>query len=544
VTHVITQPCCNDASCVPVCPVNCIHPTPDEPDYAFAEMLYIDPDSCIDCGACVTKCPVDAIVADYDLDDDAAPFLDINARWFADPAHQGYPSTPASVGKPRLEVEEPGPLRVAVVGAGPAGVYAAEELLARRGLEAEVHLFEKLPVPWGLVRFGVAPDHQSTKAVTSLFARTASRPGLRFHLNVEIGNHLSHEELLAHHHAVIYTTGAPRDRRLGISGEELPGSHSATDFVAWYNGHPDFVDHAFDLSGERAVVVGTGNVALDVARVLVSDVADLARTDIADHALEALADSRIREVMVLGRRGPEHGAFTTAELVGLSSYDVGVADADALMGEGLKLDLLRQLVADSPTRAKQILFRFLTSPVEVLGTGEVQGLRVVRNELVEGLPVPTDEIEELECGLVLRSIGYRGVALPGLPFDEAGGVVPNVEGRVTDPATGAPVPGVYTAGWIKRGPSGVIGTNKRCASQTVELLLADYRDGRLERPSAGGAELTDLLELRQPTAFGYAGWKAIDAHEVAAGRERRRPRTKLVRVPDMLDVAVGARQPG
>lgn len=559
-THVVTQTCCNDATCVAVCPANCIHPTPDEPGYARAEMLYIDPDTCIDCGACVDVCPVNAIVPDYDLTDENIRFSEINACYFEDPAHRDYSPTPVDASKPRIEVAQPGPLRVAVVGSGPAACYAAEELLTRRGIAVEVSMFERLPTPWGLVRFGVAPDHQTTKAVARLFARTAARAGLDFHLNVEVGKHVTHEELLRHHHAVLYAVGAPRDRRLNIPGEDLPGSHPATDFVAWYNGHPDFAEAAFDLSAERAVVIGNGNVALDVARVLATEVDELARTDIADHALDALAASRIREVVVLGRRGPGQAAYTTPELLGLaraSGFDLivgpgGGPDESASAGTHdamtrFKTGLVAEL-AGRPSRGRdrRIVLRYLASPVEVLGTERVTGLRIGRNELralVDGRMEarPTGEAEDLDCGLVLRSIGYRGTALPGLPFDADRGTVPNQAGRVVDPDTALPVSGVYTAGWIKRGPSGVIGTNKKCADDTVAALLEDYAHGRLTAPAADAAALRELIRQRQPLALDYEAWKAIDVHERTTARAHGRPRIKLVDVPTMLEVARRAR---
>lgn len=555
--YVVTQPCCNDATCVEVCPVNCIHPTPDEPDYATSEMLYIDPDGCIDCGACVDECPVDAILADFDLTEDTERYAEINAHYFADPAHQGYSPAPFIARKPKVQVSEQGPLRVAIVGSGPAGCYAAEELLARQGLEAEVHLFERLPTPWGLVRFGVAPDHQGTKSVTRQFTSTAGHRGLDFHLNVEVGKHISHEELLAHHHAVVYAVGAPGDRRLGIPGEDLAGSHSATDFVAWYNGHPDFADRSFDLSGDRAVIVGNGNVALDVARILAGDVDQLARTDIADHALAALAASQITEVVVLGRRGPAEAAFTTPELLGLAGggdfevivdpEEVRLEASDPASMAALKVEIVRELAQRAPKGiGKRVELRFLRSPVELLGSDRVRSLRVVRNELVPSdngayVAHPTGETEDIECGLVLRSIGYRGTPLPSLPFDEARGTLPNDGGRVVDPATGEPVAGVYTAGWIKRGPSGVIGTNKKCAADTVQALIDDYTSGRLTAPLENGDALRDLVAGRQPLPLDYRGWQAIDRHEQAAAAQHGRPRIKLVDVPEMLDIAARAR---
>ncbi|MEV6657234.1 FAD-dependent oxidoreductase [Nocardia fluminea] len=503
-------------------------------------MLYIDPDVCIDCSACVTACPVSAIVADYDLEVADLPFADINAAYYEEPSHQGYSTTPVVANKRRFELHERGPLRVAVVGSGPAAMYAAEELLTRRGLEVEVDVYERLPVPWGLVRFGVAPDHQLTKSVTKLFAKTGSRRGLFFHFNVEIGTHLTHDELLEHHHAVIYATGAPRDRRLGVPGELLEGSHSANEFVAWYNGHPDFADMSFNFGVERAVVVGTGNVALDVARVLASDIDYLTTTDMADHALEALRYSQIREVVVLGRRGPEHAAYTLSELVGLTNYDVATVP-DALSSPDPKTQFLKQVAAQPKSEGRRrIVFRFLSSPLELVEhSGRVRAVRVVRNELVDGDTSPTDDVEEFDCGLVLRSIGNRGIPLSGLPFDQVLGTLPNVAGRVVDSATAEPLVGVYATGWIKRGPSGVIGTNKQCAQESVESLLADFSNGKLRVPSQGRPHLDELIGLRQPSSFGYSGWKAIDAYELKAGREGRRPRRKLVDVSTMVDVALG-----
>lgn len=549
---VITRSCCNDASCVSVCPVNCIHPTPDEPGFATSEMLYIDPDVCIDCGACVPECPVDAIVADVDLTEETEPYAELNARYFLEPAHRDYPGAQYNASRPAVQINEQGPFRVAIVGSGPAACYAAEELLSRRGLDAEVHLFERLPVPWGLVRSGVAPDHQDTKSVIHHFGRTAGRKALTFHLNVDVGTHVTHDELLQHHHAVIYAVGAHNDRKLGIPGEDLPGSHSAMEFVAWYNGHPDFADRTFDLSAERAVVVGNGNVALDVARILASDIDRLARTDIAEYALEALAASAIHEVVVVGRRGPEQAAFTTPELIALGQrkdfavrvdIDGYAVEPDPVAVAGYKAQVIRDLAGRAPASAdRNVVLRFLRSPVEILGSDRVTGLRVVRNELV---PAPdgsatvraTSDTEDISCGLVLRSIGYRGVALPGLPFDEARGTIPNNDGRVLAAPNGEPVPGVYVAGWIKRGPSGVIGTNKKCAVDTVQALVDDYVAGRLAAPQATAEELTALLENRQPRALDHRDWLVIDRHEVSAGKEQHRPRVKLVDVEEILALA-------
>lgn len=555
-SHVVTRACCSDATCVAACPVNCIHPTQDEPGYATSEMLYIDPEACIDCGACVDVCPVDAIMPDYDLTSSTQVYADLNARYFLGAVAAAPAKAESTMQRPPIIVTEPGPLRVAVVGSGPAGCFAAEELLAHDGLAVEVDIFDRLPVPWGLVRFGVAPDHQDTKSVARLFARTAARRGLHMHLNVEVGTHLTHAELLAHHHAVIYAVGASGDRRMEVPGEQFSGSHSATEFVAWYNGHPDFAHHTFDLSGPRAVVVGNGNVALDVARVLATDPQRLARTDIADHALRALADSAITDVVVLGRRGPEQASFTVPELLALadsSGYGlfVELGEDHAARSDNrdpiasMKADLLRDLAVHprNPGARRRIVLRFQSAPVEVLGgNGRVLGLRVVHNELITGpdgriVGRPSGATEEIDCGLVLRSIGFRGRPMPGVPFDDARGLIPNAGGRVLDDVAAAPLPGVYTTGWIKRGPSGVIGTNRRCAQETVRALLDDHSTGRLPSPSHDHQDLTTLIRERQPRELDYTAWKTIDIHERALGRQQQRPRTKLVDVDQIVRIA-------
>lgn len=310
-THVITGDCCNDAACVPVCPVNCIHPTPDEPDYRSAEMLYIDPEACIDCGACADACPVRAVVPDFELEAEDEPFLALNAAWYAAAGRNNHAA--ASVSSGPLTTSREGPLRVAVIGSGPAAAYAVEALLGVRGPNVQVTVLERLLTPGGLIRFGVAPDHQGTKAAWDGFDRTFRRTSVTMRLGVEVGVDVTVDELLESHHAVLFSTGAPEGRSWSVPGHELAGVHSAADFVSWYNGHPDGAHQRFDLRGERAIVVGNGNVALDVARILATDPDAFTRTDIADHALESLRTSRIREVVVVGRRGPEHAAFTAGE---------------------------------------------------------------------------------------------------------------------------------------------------------------------------------------------------------------------------------------
>ncbi|MGW0040863.1 FAD-dependent oxidoreductase [Rhodococcus sp. NPDC003348] len=541
--YVVTQNCCNDATCVAVCPVDCIHPTPAEREYRRTEMLYIDPGTCIDCGACSDVCPVDAIVPGDAVVPDIDRYRDINAEYFqrnprtsAPGAHvQPLPLAIATAG-----VVDPPPLRVAIVGSGPSAFYAAEELLARRDIAAEVTMFERLPVAGGLVRFGVAPDHWHTKTVDRVFDRTARRTGFAFHLGVEVGRDVTVEEVLAHHHAVIHASGASGDRRLGVPGEELPGSHAAREFVAWYNGHPDHAARSFDLTGSRAVVVGNGNVALDVARILVSDVETLRRTDIADHALSALADSRIEEVVVLGRRGPEHAACTTPELLALGSLpgiDVLVdGPVDAGPDAPTKLQILADYSRRTPTPGnRRIVLRFGSTPMEAFGVNRVEAVLVADTESGAG--------DRIECGLVLRAVGYRGLPIPGLPFDDATGTVANVAGRVVEPETGDPVAGQYVAGWIKRGATGVIGTNRYCAAETVESLLADHRDGQLATPVSTAGELTTLVRTRRPDALSGADWRAIDRHERERGREAGRPRIKIVDADTAVSVATAARGP-
>ena len=450
------------------------------------------------------------------------------------------------------------PYRVAVVGAGPAGFYAAGALLASGDPLFEVDLFDRLPTPWGLVRLGVAPDHPKIKSVSRAFEKIAQRPGFRFFGNVDVGRDLGHEELTRFYDAVIYAFGAQADRRLGIPGEDLRGSWAATEFVAWYNGHPDFQEIPFDLSSERVIVVGNGNVAVDVARMLALTPDELAPTDTTDAAIAAILGSGIREIVVLGRRGPAQAAFTTPELQELTELggadlvvDPADLELDPVSAAALEedtalarrnLEVLRAAAA-APTagREKRVVLRFCVSPVAIVGDGRVEAVEVVRNELVADASgriraVPTDEREVIPCGIVLRSVGYRGTALPGVPFDEERATIRNAHGRVLDD-TGSPVPGVYCTGWIKRGPSGVIGTNKKDATETVGLLLVDAEAGLLPRGTEG--DVGALLAARGVTPVGYAGWEAIDAVERARGEEKGRPRVKLCRWDELLSCAKG-----
>ncbi|MDT5017819.1 MAG: ferredoxin/flavodoxin---NADP+ reductase [Mycobacterium sp.] len=539
--HVITQSCCSDGSCVYACPVNCIHPSPDEPGFATAEMLYIDPVACVDCGACVSACPVGAIAPDTQLEPEQLPFVELNAAFYPKREAKLPPTSKLApvIEAPFVRPRSGGPLTVAIVGSGPAAMYAADELLTQRGVR--VNVFERLPTPYGLVRAGVAPDHQSTKRVTKLFDKVTRLPGFTFYLNVEVGSDLTHAELLAHHHAVLYAVGAPNDRRLDIDGMGLPGTGTATETVAWINGHPEFTDLPVDLTHDRVVVIGNGNVALDVARILTSDPDALARTDISDHALAALRDSKVTEIVIAARRGPAESAFTLPELIGLTSTSdvvLGAADHELVQRDLAdatdpltrnKLEILSKLGdASAPSSRPRIRLIYQLTPNRIFGGHRAEG--------VEFTVTGADEVRRLDAGLVLTSIGYRGKPIRDLPFDDAAAVVPNDGGRVVDPERGVAVHGSYVAGWIKRGPTGYIGTNKSCAAQTVHSLVADYNDGLLADPAGKAGALDALVRRRRPDVVDAAGWKAIDAAEIARGGGDR-PRDKFTTVTEMLTAA-------
>jgi len=454
-------------------------------------------------------------------------------------------------------------LRVAIIGSGPAGFFTAESLLGRDTPTVSVDMFERLPAPFGLVRFGVAPDHQKIKSVTRSFEKVARRPGFRFFGNVEIGAHLHLDDLRRHYHAICVASGAQTDRRLGIPGEDLARSHPATEFVAWYNGHPDFRDRSFDLTGRRAAVIGVGNVAVDVARILCRTPEELATTDIAPYAESALAASGIREVYLIGRRGPVQAAFTNAEvreLGELAGADTVVPPEDCVLDPlsaaaleasddrtlAKKVEIITDLSRRTRTGNPRVLtLRFLLSPVEVLGdrAGGVRGLRLVRNRLEPdgrgGLrAVATDDVEELPVDLVFRSVGYRGVPLAGVPFDERRGTVPNARGRVQQEAQVAP--GLYVSGWIKRGPSGVIGTNKPDAAETADCIVADAAAGALPLPAAPDpAAVEALVRERQPQAIVFDDWARIDALETERGKAAGRPRVKCTTVEEFLAAVKG-----
>ena len=453
------------------------------------------------------------------------------------------------------------PLRVAIIGAGPSGFYVAEHLLNQEGLVVEVDMLERLPTPYGLVRGGVAPDHQKIKAVSATYDKIAANPQFRYYGHVEYGTHLSLDDLRGLYHQIVFTTGAPTDNRMDIPGEDLIGSHPATTFVAWYNGHPDYRDLQFDFSCERVAIVGVGNVAVDVARILCRTPDELAKTDIADYALAALRDSRVREVTMLGRRGPAQAAFTNPELrelgqlpgadlilrpeeVALDDLSQAALDSGSDRAAGRKVAMLQEFAARQPEgKAKSLTIRFLVSPTALIGSadGRLTAMQLVKNELYATdsgtlRPRATEQVEELPVDMVFRSVGYRGVPLPDVPFDERRGVIANAEGRVLDGDGQQPVTGIYASGWIKRGPTGVIGTNKPDALQTVKCMVADLADGKTLRPSGATAETAaKLLHERQPELFSYADWLHLNKVEVSRGKEIGAPRVKFTRVEEMLE---------
>jgi len=456
---------------------------------------------------------------------------------------------------------EGNPLRVAIIGSGPAGFYTVSNFLKQKELVVEFDMYDRLPTPFGLVRAGVAPDHQKDKSVQRAYEKSAQMPNYRFYGNVEYGSDIHLEDLKKHYHQVMFTTGAPFDRSLGVPGEDLEGSFSATEFVAWYNGHPDFADRQFDLSQESVAIVGIGNVAMDVARILCKTYEELAVTDIADHALAALKNSKVKNVYILGRRGPAQAAFTPPEIKEMGEF----ADADVtVLSDEAVVDPASQAILDEsgdknaqknvgfiqeyaqrPIEGKSRLLtiRFLVSPTELIGAdGRVSAIKLVKNKLVQGddgsvRPKATDQEETIPVGLVFRSVGYKGLPLPNIPYHQDWGTILNEAGRVVD-ESGAPVTGLYTAGWIKRGPSGVIGTNKTCAQETVACMVEDLAAGRFNKPEDPSVEgAATLVREREPEAISYQQWQTIDAAEVSKGEAQGRPRVKFTRVSDMVNVA-------
>jgi ferredoxin/flavodoxin---NADP+ reductase len=455
---------------------------------------------------------------------------------------------------------EANPLRVAIIGSGPAGFYTVSNFLKHKELVVEMDMYDRLPTPFGLVRAGVAPDHQKDKSVMRAYDKSAQNPRFRFFGNVEYGTDILLDDLKQHYHQVIFTTGAPVDRNLDIPGEALGGSHSATEFVAWYNGHPDFAGLEFDLSQENVAIVGMGNVAMDVARILSKTNAELAETDIADYALEALQQSKVKTVTMLGRRGPAQAAFTPPEIKEMGELED--ADVVVLPDEAIIDPISLEFMENNPdknvdknvgyiteyaqrqtgSKSKQLTIRFLVSPTELTGEdGQVTAVKLVRNEAYKSddgsvRPRATEVEEELPAGLVFRSVGYRGVSLPGVPFHESWGTIENDKGRVQT-NEGETVTGLYTAGWIKRGPTGVIGTNKTCAQETVQCMVEDLAEGKHFQPTAtDGAAIDSLVRSRQENVITYDDWKKIDAAELSNGEAQNRPRVKFTRIEDMLAV--------
>lgn len=451
------------------------------------------------------------------------------------------------------------PLRVAIIGSGPSGFYAADHLQKQKDLVVHIDMYDKLPTPFGLVRGGVAPDHQKIKSVTKVYDKIADHPNFRFYGHVEFGKDLTYADLTHFYHAIIYAVGAQTDRALGIPGEDLGGSHPATEFVGWYNGHPDYRHLQFDLSQTSAAIIGIGNVAMDVARILARSQTELMATDIADYALEALARSNVRDIHIFGRRGPAQAAFTNPEIKELGEMEEAdliiapeeialdplsrayLESADADKKDVKNVQIMEELSKRAPEgKRKRIFMHFLASPVEIFGNGCVQQLKIVHNELVQSdkgdlRPRATDRYSTFDVGLVFRSVGYMGVALPDVPFYEKWGTIPHKMGRVLTAQDGDQLLGNYVVGWIKRGPSGIIGTNKPDSVETVESLLADVRAGQSLNPSAPSREALDmLLKERGVRVVSYADWQRIDRMELERGEAVGRPRLKFCTIEEML----------
>ena len=538
-TYVITQNCCKDASCVAACPVNCIAPVPGGPDYDAEPMLYIDPEVCIDCGACADACPVDAAVPADALGAAERVYAELNADHHRRTAPAA--ATPAdgplfhAWGRPSFDWSLPSDftgLDVAVVGTGPAGLYAAELLLLHTA--STVTLVDRLPVAGGLIRYGVAPDHPNTKRIGHTLGRLFHHPRVRMVLGVEVGEDVTIDDLSEHFDAVVYAVGAATGRRLEVPGEDLPGVHTGPEFVGWYNAHPDVPADDVRLDGERAVVIGTGNVALDIARILSTDPDELARTDIADHALAALRNSRVREVVLLGRRGPEDAAYSAPELLALrrlpgvdlvvdTSDPATAAAIDAAHPES-RAALLRDVargtpdLASAPEPGRRIVLRFAGSVECVLGDHTAVGVRLTDGSEVLGAPV-------------VSAIGYGGRAIAGLPFDGARGTVPNEAGRVDG------VPGAYAVGWFKRGSSGGIGDNRIDAAETVRTLLDDALAGTLATPGGSPRAFERRVRRAHPGVVGAKELGRILRAEQDRGRQSGRPAVKLATVSDLVQAA-------
>jgi len=451
----------------------------------------------------------------------------------------------------RLATEER-PLRVAVIGAGPSGFYAADSLF-RAKIPVQVDVFDRLPTPFGLLRGGVAPDHQQMKTVGKYYERVAQNPQFSFYGNVKIGQDITVDELKVYYDALIFACGAETDRRLGIQGEDLVGSNTATEFVGWYNGHPDYQSLSFDLAQEAIAIIGQGNVAIDVARILAKTQEELSTSDITQNAMEALAKSKIKTIHLIGRRGPVQAAFTELEIKELGELE----DCDVIVDpQDLILNPESQAELDDPSnnkarknfailqefskkqlegKSKKIIIRFFESPKEILGSTKVEGLVLEKNKL-EGpqgqqKSVSTGRTEPIDCGVVFRSVGYRGVPIAGVPFDDRRGVFPNQQGRILK--DNAPLQGFYTVGWIKRGPSGVLGTNKPDAAETVTALLADLEQLQ-PCVSPSSEKMKDVLNSKNCVFVTFEDWKKIDEEELRRGQAIGKPREKMTNVPEML----------
>ncbi len=449
-------------------------------------------------------------------------------------------------------------VKVAIIGSGPAAFYAAEHLQKKLGDRVFIDMFEKLPTPHGLVRSGVAPDHQKIKTVAKVYDKIASNPQFRFFGLVEFGNHVTLENLYSRYHQIVFATGAQADRKMEIPGENLIGSHAATEFVAWYNTHLEHTGLDFDFSGKKVVIVGVGNVAVDVARILCLTRSEMEKTDIADYALEKLSESGIREIHMLGRRGPAQAAFTNPELRELGKLE----DADLLVlpeeanpdpltltelgrkpdrAIQTKIELIKKASERVPSKSKKIIIRFLVSPIEIIAgeNNKVKSVKVVKNRLYRSddgslRPKPTGETEDIPADLVFRSVGYQGIPLQDVPFDDSWGIIPNENGRVLDEMGGDPLTGLYTTGWIKRGPTGVIGTNKTDSGETVSCMIEDIERESTLRPEFTSPE--SINELLEEKHISYNEWLRVDSFEKKEGEKQGRPRVKVSRLEEILGV--------
>jgi len=538
VAYAITQSCCKDTSCVSVCPVDCIHPTPDEPDFATAEILYIDPKSCIDCGACADACPVSAAKPVELLRGADQVFEQLNAAYFQNRPERQNPRgfTWDEMGGDLVR-----PLSVAIVGTGPAASYAARQLLL--GTDAKVTMIDKLPVPGGLVRGGVAPDHLETKQFQGIFHWAYKHPRTKMVMNVDVGTDVTHDELLRFHDIVLYGVGARKDRELGVSGEQTPGVLGAPDVVAWYNGSFQVAGNAVQIVGDRVVIVGNGNVALDLARIFLQDPEALAQTDMSDHAVAELRKRRVREVVLLGRRGPASAAFTRPELLTMpAGIEVVVArdtdtDTEAELA-GAEPESSAELLASlplvdldltkDPVGERRLVFAFGRTVSAIHGTDRVSAVEIASSATEAPIVVP--------CGTLIRATGHLGEAIAGLPFSPESATVPNNAGRVFDPQTDEPVPGTYVVGWIKRGAHGGIGANRVCAHETVGTIVADANAGVLRTAPQPASAFDAFVRERVDQVVGRRRMLAIEKAETKRGVAQGRPRVKFETVEEMLKV--------